>query len=363
MLAARVHDDRKLHLDTVDVPSLPASGAVLVDVLYAPVLTYAGQVIVGDLPRYLLPPFPTTFGPGCVGKVRETSGDVFDLAAGQLVDVDPQIGSRQNGGTYDEVLVGLTRFGEKSGRVQEIWNEGTWRQQHVAPIRSVTALPHSEIDPALWATNAALALAYHGLVRANIRAGQVVIVNGSTGYFGSCAVLVALALGAGKVIATGRSPTSLATLSAKLTKFGRRCEVIPSSEGDKLAAAAGKDPSDANTGAHVVIDLVGNATSSEATVACMRLLRRGGAMVLEGSMSSPLQFHYGEIMINNWTIIGNYMYPATSIADLAPLVVSGQLDLSLIDVHKYPLEKAVEAVEHAARTGPLELVVVCPNGV
>jgi hypothetical protein len=52
--------------------------------------------------------FPTTFGPGCVRRVVKTSPDVFDLSLGDIVAVDPQMGSRQIGGGYDEIRIGLT---------------------------------------------------------------------------------------------------------------------------------------------------------------------------------------------------------------------------------------------------------------
>lgn len=55
------------------------------------------------------------------------------------------------------------------------------------------------------------------------------------------------------------------------------------------------------------------------------------------------------------------MYPPNTASEIAPLVASGQLDLSLIEIHRYPLSDVNEAVEHAAKTGPLETVVICPT--
>lgn len=191
--------------------------------------------------------------------------------------------------------------------VQAIWREGCWSERYLAPIQSVTPLPHVKgLDLAHWSVMAALALPYYGLVRANLKAGQTVIVNGATGFFGSLGVLVALAMGAGKVVAVGRNEESLAKLRTKLSdKYGARFVAVSSSDPAALVAAADKDTTDVNSGAHIVIDLIGNATGNESTLSCMRMLRRGGALVLEGSMSNPMQFAYGEMVVNNWMIIGN----------------------------------------------------------
>ncbi|MGA7385131.1 MAG: hypothetical protein WBW81_10725 [Methylocella sp.] len=51
---------------------------------------------------------------------------------------------------------------------------------------------------------AKLVVPYGGLLRAGVRSGQVVAVNGATGYYGSAGVMTALAMGAAKVVAVGR---------------------------------------------------------------------------------------------------------------------------------------------------------------
>lgn len=44
-----------------------------------------------------------------------------------------------------------------------------------------------------------------GLVRGRLAAGETIIVNGATDAYGAAAVLVALALGAARVVAAGRN--------------------------------------------------------------------------------------------------------------------------------------------------------------
>jgi alcohol dehydrogenase len=76
-------------------------------------------------------------------------------------------------------------------------------------------------------------------------------------------------------------------------------------------------------GIHVALDMVGRAIDPDASLAALRSLRRGGRLVLMGSMNVPLCISYGEVMVNNWEIIGNFMYPNSAYRRLLDLVRTG----------------------------------------
>lgn len=373
MKAARLHADRTLHIDyAVQQPTLKPSGSVLVKVIASTCLSYSNDVISGKLSRYDPGDFPVIFGPGCVGTVEATSADVFDYKPGDVVVVDPQMGSRQIGGGYDEILIGLTAVSGPPGKkIQKIWPNGCWADFHLAPIQAVTPLPRSSssiIDPLkLSALSSRMELAFHGLERAGFKPGMTVVVNGATGSYGAVGCLVALAAGGSKVIGVGRNQSALSKLSSKLLGSSRysasRFTTVSSASAADFSSLLNLATSktNANTGADIIIDLVGNATSADSTLSCLRSLKRGGSMVIQGSMSSTLELSYGEMMLNNWSVIGNYMYPPETTFNILPLLESGQLDVSVLQVHEYPLEKASEAVEHAAKCGPLEFAVIVPN--
>lgn len=57
---------------------------------------------------------------------------------------------------------------------------------------------------------------------ADLQAGETVVINGATGSFGSAAVAVALAMGAARVIATGRNSAALDALAAR---YGSRVRI------------------------------------------------------------------------------------------------------------------------------------------
>jgi len=48
-----------------------------------------------------------------------------------------------------------------------------------------------------------------GLLAGYLQPGETLVVNGATGGFGSAGVVLALAMGAGKVVATGRNEQAL----------------------------------------------------------------------------------------------------------------------------------------------------------
>ena len=107
-----------------------------------------------------------------------------------------------------------------------------------------------------------------------MRGGDTVIVNGATGYFGSGAVMLAVAMGAGRVVAVGRNAAALESLRAA---FGSRVVAAAvTGEADKdldlIRRAAGGT-------ADVALDLLGSARSTSTTHSTLRALKRGGRLV------------------------------------------------------------------------------------
>jgi alcohol dehydrogenase len=79
-----------------------------------------------------------------------------------------------------------------------------------------------------------------------------------------------------------------------------------------------------------------------------------------GSMTVDLPVPYMALMLNNWEIVGQFMYPASTYGRLLDLVRSGLLDISAIKPRVFALSVLAEAMEAAAAAGNLECVVVRP---
>ena len=92
------------------------------------------------------------------------------------------------------------------------------------PLENVVSLEALNfIDPAKLTAMGILLVPYGGLLTTGFEAGQTLVINGATGHFGSAAVAVALAMGAGKVIALGRNEQKLEQLASI---FGKRVQLV-----------------------------------------------------------------------------------------------------------------------------------------
>ena len=342
----------RLSLEDVPVPS-PRPGAALVRLHAAPVLSYMGDVLAGKIATvYRFPDHPFTPGTNGAGTVEAVGAAVFHLRAGQRVVLNPYFVVDERGVDPAQILIGLTRIGPDSAPVQELWPDGTFAEYALMPASALT--PAAEgLAPERLATLGKFTVPYGGFVRIGLAAGETVIVNGATGYFGSAAALLATAMGAARVVVAGRDAATLATVGAAL---GPRGTVVVLT-GD-VAADATTLRNAAGGGAHAAIDLVGRAGDSSSTVATLRALRRGGRLVLMGSMTVPLAVGYSELVTNDLTIVGQFMYPKDALARLIAMVLSGMLDLTAVQMRSFRLEELPAALAHAAGMRGLQATVL-----
>ena len=179
------------------------------------------------------------------------------------------------------------------------------------------------------------------------------IVNGATGAYGSAAVLVALAMGAERVVAAGRNEEVLESLA----KAGGP-RVAPVALAGDIAKDTAALRLACDGGAHLAFDMVGGAKDPNSTLAALGSLYRHGRLVLMGSATVPIPINYMLIMFNGLEIIGNFMYPHDLYLPLLALLRSGQLDMSAIVPKVFSLTELPQAMEYAAKARSLECVVV-----
>jgi alcohol dehydrogenase len=186
--------------------------------------------------------------------------------------------------------------------------------------------------------------------------GETLIVTGATGAYGAAAVLVAIAMGAGRVIAAGRNPVALEAV----TRAGGSRVSSVALTGD-VQADAGALRAASGGGAQMAFDMVGQANDPHATLAALHSLRRGGRLVLMGSMTTALPIPYTAVMLNSLEILGQFMYPVGAYRRLLDLFRSRLLDVSSIRPRVYPLAALPDAMDAAATAGNLECIVVRPS--
>ena len=347
-----------LAIRTLPDPAL-GTGEVIVDVVAAGVLPYAAEVFSGER-KYLLI-LPVAPGCGAVGRVRAVGPDATRLAVGDWVNCDPTVRARDDALTPDITLQGWSARGEGGLRLQKHFHHGSFAEQMLVPTEN--AVPIGLIDSAdagLWCALNLLLVPYGGLLAGSLQAGETVLVSGATGNFGSAGVAVALAMGAGCVVAPGRNETMLEDLARR---FGQRLRTVTltgdESEDRERMKRAAPGPIDC------VLDLLPPSASTTPVRAAAMTVREFGRVVLMGGVGmlggDDLGLSYPWIMRNGITIRGQWMYPREANIRLIGLVRSGLLDLSAFDVTDFALDDANDAVAHAAANGgPFKLTVIRP---
>lgn len=348
--------DSGLHLAELPDPA-PRPGAAVVDVLAVHVPAYTDVVASGGRGEF---PTPIVLGTGGIARVSEVAEDVFAVRRGDVVVVNGLFRSGRVS-EPEEVLLGWTGIGgdgratATTRRMRDVWRDGVFAERAVLPERTLVALPGAEDYPetARLAFLPWLGIAAEAVDRAGVRAGQVVAVLGATGQLGAAAVLVALARGAASVVAVGRNRGALDALRA----LGPRVAPVALS-GDRgtdaraIVAAAG--PVDA------VVDALGAVPSAEPTMAGYDAVRPDGTWVLVGGVRQDLPIPYGDLMHRRLTLRGSWMCGPTTILEVWQMIRSGVLDLSVLDIRAVGLDDPSAALQTAANTAGLQLVVLMP---
>ena len=341
MRAARL-DKPGAALEIREVPlPPPRPGGVRIRIEAAQVLPFTHAVLGGAAPFEL--PVPYTPGSSAVGTVDAAGDDVFGLAAGQRVYLDPYLTSRVPGIDRAPLLIGWFGLNEAAAAPQGVWRDGTFAEYAVWPAERVVPLG-GLAGPVRLAPLTYLTIAYGALLRAELRPGQHLIVTGATGNLGAAAVLVALAMGAGRVTAAGRNRQVLGELAA----------VDP-----RVTASALDDL--AGTGADAAVDLVGGGiTDAEPARQALAGLRPGGTLVLAGGCLGTLELDYQTVLATELTVRGAFMAPPGAAFDLAAMIRAGTLRLDVIDSAIFPLERVGEAVTSAAGRRGTHYTVITP---
>ncbi len=333
----------------------PRAGEVVVDVVAAPVLAYTNEVLSGarDYPLLL----PLAIGCGAVGQVCSVGPDATRLQAGDWVFCDPTVRSRDDPTTPDILLQGWIAPGEGAQRLQSHFRHGPFAEQVLVPLENAVRLGSIDAEAApRWTALNTLLVPYGGLLAANLKAGETVVVSGATGHFGSAGVAVALAMGARRVVAPGRNEEILDDL---VRRFGPRVATVQltgeeATDQERIRTAAG-GPVD------IVLDLLPPLPDARAARTAAMTVRPEGTVVLMGGLRVDLPLPYGHLMRNNITVRGQYMYPRDAPLRLIGLIEAGQLSLDEFEVVGFELSRANEAVAYAAETGgPFRLTVLEP---
>ncbi len=345
-----------LRLSEIGEPQLRAGGA-LVQMLGVQIPAYTGALTVGGRGGIAT---PTVLGIGGIARVVEVADDVFNVRPGDLVVTTGFLLSGRSADP-EEALLGWTGIGGRGRNsdtitaMRRVWRDGTFAERAVLPAVTLVALPDAQSypDPARLAFLSWLSVAAGGIQRAGVRPGDRVAVIGASGQLGGAATLVALASGAAQVVAVGRNVAAL----DRLVEHDRRVIAVAARghrETDVAAITAAGGEVD------VVIDALGAAPTAELTMAGFDALRTDGTMVVMGGVREVLPVPYGELMRRRITLRGSWMAPPSTVLDVWRMVAGRTVDLGVLGVHTVGLDDPAAALELAAGSRGLDIVVLVP---
>lgn len=281
--------------------------------------------------------------------------DAVRLQPGDLVWVDATVVARDDDQAV--ALQGLfDGFSDASkALMREAYRDGGMAEYVSAPLENLCPLNEdllfekglgydvSELAFLFWPL-----VPYGGLRDVGLRPGETIIVAPATGPFGGVAVLVALAMGAGKVIAMGRNVEALQKLRKGKEDRVETVQITGDVEKDagELLKAGGGRPAD------VYFDISPpQAAGSTHLASAFRALKRGARVSLMGGIMADVALPHAIIMHKDITIKGKWMYPKEAIPELVRLVELGMLKLGSaagIEAERFKLddwEAAFKAAE------------------
>jgi len=353
MIAARLHAyGQPMTLDRIEVPE-PRPTDVLVEVKACGVVPNLARVVsnfFGTLTpdNKMMPPLPAIFGLDPAGVVAKVGEQVLAIRPGDRVYVNParSCGSCRmcrSGVPLDCPSFTLQGYFGRSQEIMRAYPYGGLAQFITAPVTSLVKLPDNV------SFEAAARLGYFGTAYAALRKlgagpGRTLLINGISGQLGLNAALLALAMGATKILGTGRNavllervknlaPERIAVFSVPEAKPG---------PADPLAAWAKKESD--GYGVDSMLDCLPPGAPATAILRALFCLRRGGQALNVGAILETLPLNAFWMMTNRIGIGGSVWFTTAEGEDMAAMAGAGTLDLSVLEHRVSPLSKVNEVL-------------------
>jgi alcohol dehydrogenase len=175
--------------------------------------------------------------------------------------------------------------------------------------------------------------------------GQTVLVNGISGMLGLNAAMLALAMGATRILGTGRNKALLDRVKALSPQ---RIEVYAVDEGVPVGPA---DPFVAwakslteGYGVDSSLDCLPPGASADAFMRPLYTLRRGGRAATVGGVRETVSLNAFWLMTNRIGLQGSVWFTTGEGEDMAAMVAAGTLDVSLLEHRIFPLSQVNDAM-------------------
>jgi D-arabinose 1-dehydrogenase-like Zn-dependent alcohol dehydrogenase len=356
MTAARLHYyDEPMRLDRMPIPD-PRPTDVLVEVKACGIVPNLARVVANffgtrtpDLK--IMPPLPAIFGLDPTGVIAKIGDQVRSIRSGDRVYVNParKCGSCRMCRSGQPLDCPNFTFQGYFGRSQEIMKAypyGGLCQYITAPEDALVKLPDNVSFEAA-ARFGYFGTAYAAMKKLGVGPGQAFLVNGISGTLGLNAAMLALAMGATKILGTGRNAALLNRVKA-LSPHRIEIFAIDDSKG---APAGPADPLVAWTrsmtegyGVDSVLDCLPPGAPAAALVRALYTLRRGGRAANVGAVMEMLPLNAFWLMTNRIGLQGSVWFTTGEGEEMAAMAAAGTLDLSPLEHRIFPLSQVNEAL-------------------
>jgi 2-desacetyl-2-hydroxyethyl bacteriochlorophyllide A dehydrogenase len=225
--------------------------------------------------------------------------------------------------------------------------QGTQAEQTLVPRANLTLRkvpPGVSDDVALFAGDV-MGTGYHAVAAAGVRPGDSVAVLG-LGPVGLCAVQVAVAAGAGPVLA-------IDTVQQRL-ELAKSFGAVPLHLEQDSPRDAAKQLTEGR-GVDASIDAVGQPDALDLAI---RLARKAGTVVAIGVYAEPCQVHMGLVWIKALTLESGHANVIGHVDRVLGMLASGTLDPSPLVTHHLPLDDAPDAYALYDRHEAMKIVLV-----
>lgn len=318
------------------------------------------RAVVSGKEWYVLPPMPAVYGLDAAGTVESCGSNVVGFRPGDRVYINPVLSC---GGCAacragrsllcdSFTLRGYFCTGPDGPSLQKRYPYGAFAEYTLAPASSLVRLP-DVVTFEQAARFGYLGTSYHALQKAGVKPGSVVIINGVTGTLGVGGVELALAMGAKRVLGTGRNANILKEVESIDSRRVRTADVTR----DDLTSWL-LEQSD-GIGADSLVDFQGRGSPIGQLNAALKGLRKGGSAVVSGAVSGAPDADYVWLLITGVSLTGSVWFTTAEGQEMADLAGAGVLDLSVWKTRAFSLEDINEGLAFvAARQGGFTNVVV-----
>ncbi len=296
-------------------------------------------------PQMPLPPRPAIFGLDPVGIVHEVGELVVNIKPGDRVYVNP---GRSCGachacasGTPQKcdywTLNGYFGYNPNSLEMFKRYPYGGFCEYMRAPQGALVKLPDN-LEFRQATRLGYLGTSYAAVKKLGPLAGKSLIIHGATGTLGVGATLVALALGVSRIFAIARGLPLLERLQALAPN---RIEIFSNRDGS--TAAWVKSLTEVR-GADFMIDTLGAVASLDSLKDAMHGVRRGGKIVNIGGTAGELGVDVKWWMDEQMELAGSVWSTTAEGIELAGMLGSGVLDISVLQPKSWPLDEINDAI-------------------